>query len=547
MRKICAMVGVTYTEFLSWFDCGEIRICSSRVVFLEPTPEGAPDRENPIVPILLERIPQLYLGDQDSILLIQLKPLDMGIESYEKSIVDLHTIYLPMGSIQRVIPLTERASRILKPRMEKLGIDISIAYFEEEVDKRWFHFKVRRDLRGGDALVQALFEDGLGIISETLKKAVKGGILELDFPEFSKKDAPEKNITWISEAFKYTRYEPYNYGELNYLLDAGSVMGELLKSQNKDDQVLNPLRDISIKAMKNNDKKASLEEFLKDSEWIQAIRKIEHELMDTTSAGFDSLVLFLRWKYKFKNRQQKVDFNELAEESSEFRGFISIENRVSAVWILGCYVGFGNVVPIVYASDHEMFPFYSKTEPRVATKISRTEKTNEEEKDLPGKGGKASDVTSSTDDTEELVAVKEKVAKKEAAKETTADKSSATDDEEADEEAKEIAKADAKEQEDQTASESKTAKVAKTSVPEDDDKKEATADKSSATDGDEADEEAKEIAGKTFTGKGIDPKEKTKGDKSKITKKNAKIIADKLRTKKTGLKSKGQGNFFEKN
>ena len=83
------MVGVTYSEFLSWYDCGEIRICSNRVVNLEPTPDdGTPDPENPIVPILLERIPQLNLKDEDAILLIQLKPLDMENESYEKSIID---------------------------------------------------------------------------------------------------------------------------------------------------------------------------------------------------------------------------------------------------------------------------------------------------------------------------------------------------------------------------------------------------------------------------------------------------------------------------
>ena len=69
MRKICAMVGVTFSEFLSWYDCGEIRICSHRVVNLEPTPDGTPDPENPIVPILLERIPQLNLKDEDAILL----------------------------------------------------------------------------------------------------------------------------------------------------------------------------------------------------------------------------------------------------------------------------------------------------------------------------------------------------------------------------------------------------------------------------------------------------------------------------------------------
>ena len=57
---------------------------------------------------------------------------------------------------------------------------------------------------------------------------------------------------------------------------------------------------------------------------------------------------------------------------------------VSAVLILGCYVGFGNVVPIVYASDQEMFPYYSFTEPRVATKISRTEKSTESVEEKTG-------------------------------------------------------------------------------------------------------------------------------------------------------------------
>ena len=381
------MVGVTYSEFLSWYDCGEIRICSHRVVNLEPTPDdGTPDPENPIVPILLERIPQLNLKDEDAILLIQLKPLDMKNVSYEKSIIDeLNTIYLPMENIQRVIPLTERARRILKPRMEKLGIEISKAYFEKQAQEKWFNFKVRRDLRGGDALVQALFEDGLEIISETLKKAVKGGILELDFPDFSKKDPSEKNITWISEAFQYTRHDPLNYGELNYLVDAGKVLVALFKSQKKDDLALKDLRELSKKAVKNNDKKASLDDFLKDPKWIQAIREIEHELMDTTSVGFHSLVLFLRWKYKFLNHQEKkVDFNELAEEASEFKRFISFEDMVSAVWILGCYVGYGNVVPIVYASDQEMFPFYSLKEPRVTTKISRTEKSTKGVKEKTG-------------------------------------------------------------------------------------------------------------------------------------------------------------------
>jgi len=42
MRKLCKFVGVTYSEFLSWYSYGELRIGSSRVVELETTPDGSP-------------------------------------------------------------------------------------------------------------------------------------------------------------------------------------------------------------------------------------------------------------------------------------------------------------------------------------------------------------------------------------------------------------------------------------------------------------------------------------------------------------------------
>ena len=73
MRKLCKFVGVTYSEFLSWYSYGELRIGSSRVVELETTPDGSPDPESPHVPNLLERVPQLNLDDEEGILLIQLK------------------------------------------------------------------------------------------------------------------------------------------------------------------------------------------------------------------------------------------------------------------------------------------------------------------------------------------------------------------------------------------------------------------------------------------------------------------------------------------
>ena len=125
MRNLCKLVGVTYGEFQSWYNYGEIRICSSRVVALETTPDGTPDPESPHVSTLLERIPQLNLEDEEGILLIQLKPVEIGIDNYEKPHIDFPTIYLPVECIQRVIPLTERAGRILEPRMGSFRVIIS--------------------------------------------------------------------------------------------------------------------------------------------------------------------------------------------------------------------------------------------------------------------------------------------------------------------------------------------------------------------------------------------------------------------------------------
>ena len=144
MRNLCKMVGVTYGEFQSWYNYGEIRICFNRVVTLGTTPGGEPDPESPLVSILLERIPQLNLEDEEGILLIQLNPVDIKISSYE---IDHETIYLPIECIQSVIPLTERAGRILETRLGSFGVKISPAYFHQHARETWFRFGIRKAIR----------------------------------------------------------------------------------------------------------------------------------------------------------------------------------------------------------------------------------------------------------------------------------------------------------------------------------------------------------------------------------------------------------------
>jgi hypothetical protein len=349
-------------------------------VVLETKPDGTPDPESPHVSTLLERIPQLNLEDEEGILLIQLKPVEIGIDNYEISHIDYHTIYLPIECIQRVIPLTERAGRILEPRMGSFRVIISPSYFDKQVRETWFRLGLRKALRGGDVLVKALFKDGLKIIDETLRKAVEFGICELDYQDCSMEDLEGKNITWIAEAFKYSRREPFKFGDLNYILDAGVVLKKSIGEENS--QLLGPLREVVEDAHKKIDKIGSMVGFFNHSQWNQSISKMEESnLLGTTPAGFTSLVLFLRWKERFHKMNQKVDFSQLDEDASEFAGSINFENTVSAVWMFGCFVGYENVTQEVYTG--EKYSFSSSTEPHFTEKISKPEKTITPDPSIP--------------------------------------------------------------------------------------------------------------------------------------------------------------------
>jgi len=378
MRNLCKLVGVTYGEFQSWYNYGEIRICSSRIVDFETTLDGPPDPESPNVSTLLERIPQLNLEDEEGVLIIQLKPDDIEIDNYKISKIDVQTIYLPIECIQRVIPLTERACRILEPRVGSFGVKISPAYFHKQVGGKWFRLKLLKALRGGDVLVNARFRDGLKNIDETLRKAVEFGICELLYQDCSMEDLADKNTIWIAEAFKYSRREPFKLGDLDYMIDAGAVLNEAFKSGDEEKSPrLKPFKDVLENAI---DKRASLVEVFKDTKWIQDINKMERDLLGTTSVGLASLVLFLRWKEQFHKLNQEVDFDQLKEDTAEFAVSISFEQTVAAVWMFGCFVGYENVTQEVYTD--EKYSFSSLTEPRFTEKISKPEKTNEVEKEL---------------------------------------------------------------------------------------------------------------------------------------------------------------------
>ena len=454
MRNLCKFVGVTYGEFQSWYNYGELRICSSRFVDLETTPDGTPDSESPHVSTLLERIPQLNLEDEEGILLIQLKPVDIKIDNYQIPNIDFHTMYLPIECIQRVIPLTERAGRILEPRMGSFRVIISPSYFDKQVRGTWFRLGLRKALRGGDSLVKGIFRDGLKIIGETLRKAVEFGICELDYHDCSMEDLAGKNLTWIAEAFKYSRREPFKAGDLDYIMDAGVLLKKSIGEKNS--QLLQPLRDVVDEASEKKDKIGSIEGFFNHSQWNQSISKMEEsKLLGTTSAGFTSLVLFLRWKEQFHKMNQKVDFSQLYEDAAKFAVSIDFEQTVSAVWIFGCFVGYENVTQEVYTD--EKYSFSSLTEPLFKEKISKPEKEKTDEKSVDSPEKEKADAEVSEDSTSKID--NEKEAEVKGKKESTNKK--ATDDVKEEESIQKAEKlvpeeAELKKQEDKTSSEPKT-------------------------------------------------------------------------------------------
>lgn len=371
MRQLRELVGITYGEFQSWYNYGEIRLGVDRFVHMEVDEDNAPDSASLHAAILFERTPQLGLEDEEGLLLVQIGP---SICDESKSVaigIDAGTIHVPIERIQHVIPLTDRARRILETRLEPLGIRLSAPYFQESALDALFIMSLRNALRGGDALIGVLFEKGADAINNNLRCAVEMAIRKMDHPgsyTFSQTDR-----SWVQDAYAFARHDSYDKGDVNYFFDAGLVLKSFVGRLNEDNSLLDSYRDIVKDLDERFNPKVPLHDIVADQRLIAAVTGTAGSFMNVIPSNVFSLIMFLRWKERFHKHGEQLDFKGLIDDSSKFAESAGFEPTVIAIWLLGCFAGYERIAVYIYSSNPERYSWYSGDREAVK-KVGKPEK-----------------------------------------------------------------------------------------------------------------------------------------------------------------------------
>lgn len=375
MNDLCQFVGVTYGEFQSWYNYGEIRLGVDRLTSIEVCPDtGIPNKESPYIQILLGRIPQLNLEDQEGIVLIQLKPGTDDQKQGKLGAIDPGITQVSIERVKCVIPLNQRARRILDPRVSPLGIELTEPYFQEQVELQFARLRTLSDLRAGDALIETFFENASNCITPTLRNGAKNAILAV-----ARKQSKESVTTVIENvliflAFDFSRYEPYDSGSIDFLIDAGLLLKDLMEQLEEDESIIGPYRKLVEALRREVGKDASLYQLLGDPR----LKKVSSELNKSFSkgsppAGLTSIIIFLWWKENYRRNRSAIDYDGIASSVPKFVESAGFNPTVIALWLLGCQAGYADVGPTLYASKTETYTWFSEKKARNIEKQCKPE------------------------------------------------------------------------------------------------------------------------------------------------------------------------------
>ena len=334
-------VGVSFGEFSAWHAHGETAIVRSRLIHV-PTNETSGHAIN----MLLGRLPALALDDEEGVLLVRLVAGSLADDDMDSEIARI-----PIERVEGVVPLTNRARNILFGRLEGFGVNPEPAIFEGAYNAWSYRRRLRFSETAGDRLVRLMAPAAEWEPSSQLRRAAGASLAQSDFSnagvDVELASAP---TSWVSKAFGWTRHKPYEDGHLNHLWDAGSVLRDVLV----DDQ-LQALRAAG-KAVKNDvGNAAGLGEIVSSAPLKEAARQLQAASPEAFPAGLATLILYLRWQERF-HALRAVDTELLADDVKHLPPHDP--DVLSALWLLGFYVGIDYVTPIVYAASPLSFSWY---------------------------------------------------------------------------------------------------------------------------------------------------------------------------------------------
>jgi len=334
-------LGVTFGEFSAWHAHGETAIIRSRLIHV-PTSETNGHAVN----TLLRRLPALALDDEEGILLVRLVAGNLADDESDSEIARI-----PIERVEGVVPLTTRARNILIGRLEGFGIHPEPAIFESAYDAWSYRRRRAFSETAGDRLVRLMAPAAGWEPSSQLRQAAATSLAQSDFTNadvaIEVESAPP---SWVNAAFGWTRHKPYEDGHLNHLWDAGSVLRDILA----DDQ-LQALRAAG-KSVKNElGIAADLEEIFSSASLKEAACHLRAASPDAFPAGLTALILYLRWQERF-HALRAIDTELLSDDLYHLPPHDP--DVLSALWLLGFYVGIDHVTPIVYAARPLSFAWY---------------------------------------------------------------------------------------------------------------------------------------------------------------------------------------------
>ncbi|MFQ3246878.1 MAG: hypothetical protein ACI9WC_001487 [Arenicella sp.] len=370
MNQLCEMIGLSFGEFQSWYYSGDIRLSSDRFVNIEISEDGTPVSGCSYIPCLFERLPDIGLDDEEGILLIQLNPIQSSDNVLRTNSIQTGIIFIPIERLMRVIPLSDRARRILTPRMDSFGIEISEPYFEDYARIAHCRMKVKDALRGGDALTNTLFTMEAGDIDDDVRSATKEGIARLE----GKDNHPQEQraFNWVIDAYSYTRKVPFKKGNIDYVIDSGVVLKTYCSRLNISDSLVKAYRETVKVITDGHEPSAPLCEILANLRAKQETQKSGDEFFNRSLASLISLSIFLYWKEVFHKNNNEIDYQGLIDDVIKFNNGIGFQSTLVAVWLLGNYAGFERIAPFVYHTNSDRYSWFSGPNRKIV-KIANTE------------------------------------------------------------------------------------------------------------------------------------------------------------------------------
>ena len=362
MKKTCKFLAITYSELQSWHRHGEIQVNSSRISYIEPMDSGSFDTDSLAINSLLDSSPQLSFEEEEGILLIQFITPSRGAEHSEYD-----SLIIKFFDIEKIIPLTSRAKRLLIDRLTDFNIILSDPFFEKQVHQMWFDRRLRDSHLGGDALVEVFFNDAEQCIDELLRNSVAYAIKDIDYSDIEI-NLDNYSKTWLYKAFSFFRTRDSDHGSLGYFIDFGIIFRDSIL---EDDNVFRKEYKAQFLNLKNKfeGSEPKLDVLLCDKNITEASEYLLEKLPSFFCVPIEALILFIKFKENFINAGQYINPELLSQELTEYSK-IDFSHKVIATWLLGCYAGFQRISPIIYAANSQKIKFY-KGESLLINKIDK--------------------------------------------------------------------------------------------------------------------------------------------------------------------------------